>query len=171
MKLKPGDIFFQTSGTWLDAIINFFQSLWSGDKRSIFSHCGIVAASDGATYETSMWRTGFYNLKSRQGRKTLLCVMRHKNMDHVQYLYTPHLSGTLHAIYPYWRLLLFAVGLAKHIHLRNMVCSEIVACFLYSHGMTDTYWGVSVDDLWDQVQTNQDWETVYLKFGWEEKVQ
>jgi hypothetical protein len=162
MKLQPGDVFFQTSGTWLDSIINFFQSLWSGDRRSVFSHCGIVIDEDGTTFETSTWRTGFYNINSRRGRKTVVYVVRHMFMRRLKIAF-PNLSGR---IYPYWRLPLFALGLAKYIHRRNMVCSEIVADFLYNVGIRRSYWGVSVDDLVDQIQSDPAWGEVYFEFGW-----
>jgi len=166
MKLQPGDIFFQTSGTTLDIIINFFQALWSGDKRSIFSHTGIVVNEDGTTFETSPWRTGYFNLNSRRGRKTIVAILRHTHMRYLQTnLHACYLNGV---IYPYWRLPLFALGLAGIVHWRNMVCSEIVADLLTNLGLRKSRWGVSVDKLLDDMMSDPNWEAVYQGFGLEE---
>jgi hypothetical protein len=169
MELKPGDIFFKSGGTLLDSVINFFQSLWSGDNRSVFTHTGVVLDCSGNTFETSEWRTGSYNLSASQGRKTVVAIFRHGMMG-----YTPAIRGCVAVdylngwIYPYWRLPLFALGLAKFIHGRNRVCSELVAAFLNATGMRSRpAWGVSVDQLIDEIHGAPGWELIYLGFGWE----
>ena len=165
MKLEPGDVFFQTSGNILDIIINFFQSLWSGDNRSIFSHCGIILYHDGETFETTGWRTGFGNLSTRQGNKTIVAIYRHREMRELAFDFSARLAGR---IYPYWRLPIFALGLGRLIHGTNMVCSELVAEFLKRTGVrSKSPWGVSVDRLHDELQADNNWKLVYQGFGWE----
>jgi len=161
-KVKSGDIFLLAGSGWLDKIINFFQALYSGDKRSQFTHSGIfILDGMGYTFETTYWRTGQHNLLEEHPGSHIK-ILRWKGMN------LPRVLEGFEAvkdqggrIYPYHRLALFALGLARWIHWKGMVCSEIVACFLAAAGAREGYWGINVDQLNDDTDINPEWKVVY----------
>jgi len=59
-------------------------------------------------------------------------------------------------IYPYWRLLLHLIGLARWIHLgSDTVCSELAEKFLINAGYTmglakKNWWGLTPQELVDE---------------------
>ena len=152
--LQPGDIFLLNSGGWLNKTIDFFQALYSGDHKSDYIHSGVILDAEGKTFETTPWRTGNQNLFTTYPGSILL-IARWKGITP-----TGLVSGygtvrdQMGKIYPYHRLLLFAVHLARWIHWNGKVCSELVSAFLNGAGFTRQVWGVNVDDLHDEIVNN-----------------
>ena len=66
-------------------------------------------------------------------------------------------------VYPYWRLILHAVGLAGLIHGRTMECSVITATFLRAAGfpLRDNPWTYDPDKLADELIEGTDGAFVF----------
>ena len=161
-KVEAGDIFLLAGTGWVDRIINFFQALYSGDTKSEYTHCGVVLGEDGTVFETTRWRTSIRNLfADSSGSQVKILRWSDMSPPKVELGYMA-IEDQLERIYPYHRLALFALGLARWLHWKGMVCSEIVACFLAAAGERDGYWGVNVDQLNDEYTVNREWEVVYV---------
>jgi len=157
--LRPGDEFATINPMALGRIINLVQTVKSVDNASEFTHTGIVSDSHGATVE-ALWTVRSQNLwEAYRGKQVL--VVRNINM-------TPEVCAAGCAKtrkhfgqwYPFHRLLLHAIGLAKWIHWRRLVCSELTAKFEAgcaeaigldrASGFMRNYHGVNPDYLVDR---------------------
>lgn len=159
--LRAGDIFLMEGEKFLDRLINFFQALWNGDRRSSCTHAGVILNDSGDTLETTNWRTGFLNLFTDHPGDSVM-VFRWQGMNPwLAYVSGDAVADQVGRIYPYQRLVLFTVGLAKYIHWRGMVCSELVARFLVACGARGSWWGINVDLLHDDCLNSKEWKLIY----------
>jgi hypothetical protein len=148
MRLKPGDIFFLLGTTWIDAIINLWQAVTGGDKRSSVTHCGVILNAAGDTQETTSWRCQNLNIfQDHPG--SLVYIFRPLAPPEKLQEGIGSIKDQLGKIYPYHRWFLFVLGLAQHIHWRAMVCSEQTARHLAGAGLREAWWGISPDRLFD----------------------
>lgn len=147
MKLRKGDVFAVRTNSALAGMINFCQRIWSWDSESKYNHAGIIIGEDGETFE-SLVRIGRYNLSQYEGQRIL--IARHREMDDLKFEYgflkVKDLDG---AVYPVLRLLLHLLRLAKYVHWKYPVCSELVGKFLNAAGLWRKWWGVNPDNLAD----------------------
>jgi hypothetical protein len=156
IQLQPGDCFVVKTDSKLAGLVNWGQALWSHDNRAEFNHAGIVVKEDGTTFE-SLSRIGHYYLGRYAGSRIL--VVRYGEMIPERFWFgygqVKRYDGKL---YPFWRLPLHLVNVAKFIHWTHPVCSELVGRFLNAAGITpNTGWGTTPDDwadLWREMIRN-----------------
>ena len=157
--LQAGDVFAVDTGTFFGNLINAVQTFWAVDNRSEYKHAGIVASQDGRTFE-ALARIRYADLRDYAGRKVL--IARHVHMSPELFALgfneVRHLDG---AVYPFPRLFLHLVKLAKYIHWRYPVCSELVGKFECGAGLRENWWGLMPDNLADQWRESRYYVTVY----------
>jgi hypothetical protein len=129
--LRPGDIFMVDGGSWFDNVIEWFQTVLSGNRTwARWSHTGVIVAATGRILETTSWRTGYRSLAEHYAGSRIK-ILRWPGM-------TPDLArdglacvaDQVGRIYPYWRLLTHALGLEAKLHGRAMDCTTLAAFFL-----------------------------------------
>ena len=159
--LEQGDIFLLEGVNWFGRVTNWFQALWSRDGKASHNHAGIIVKQDGMTFETTEYETKCLNLFADHGG-SIIQLWRWRGMTASKFV-----AGLCEVreyegkMYPYHRYLLFAVGLAKWIHFKGVVCSELAARFLKGAGERSGFWGVSPDMLHDRFKHSPEWEIIY----------
>jgi hypothetical protein len=149
MKLKAGDVFVVRGDTSISYLIRMFGKFWSSDGECSYNHAGIILDSDGTTFE-SLNKIASYHISQYIGKQIL--IVRHKKMTKAKYCQgwnaVSHLAGT---IYPWWRLFLHAIHLARYLKRSGIpVCSELVGMFENGAGLREVYWGLTPDNLADE---------------------
>ena len=154
--LLPGDILFVDGGHVLDNAIVLFESVWSAlrgrDSAAHWSHTGVLD-TPATVFETTNWRTATRGLHTHYAGSQI-GVWRWAGM-------TPEalraglaaVEGQRGRVYPYWRLILHAVGLAGLVHGRTMECSVLAATFLRAAGLPlrENPWTYDPDKLADEL--------------------
>lgn len=131
-------------------------------QKSTESHCGIILNPAGDTFESKAM-LGRYNLNDYKGR--YIRIYRNVNMT-IHRFDSGWQAVKVHdgQIYPLHRWALFLLpGLAKHFApLPKPVCSELVCKFLRYAGLRPKgFWGVDVDELFDEIRLTSEWILVY----------
>ena len=158
--LKQGDVFCSENTAFFSKMINIMQKINSKDNCSVYSHAGIITSFDGATFEAlSTIRAD--HLKRRKGQKVLIARPIAKSITggaitalDKKLAITEIVSQYNGKRYPWWRIILHAIPFAaKYVsaHGRFLVCSELVAKYLYLiNARHHHYTGTDPDDLADE---------------------
>jgi len=158
--LHQGDIFcVGNPSAKLGRYINRWQIHHSWDRKSTYTHTGIITHEDGRTFESGIpqpgedgWWIGEGSLWNYCGSNIL--IIRHFNFTpEIFYRTFPVLQARWEGKrYPIWRLPLFAAGLAGMLHNIDIpVCSETSAALYTMAGFLPAFWGVYPDMLADLV--------------------
>lgn len=159
IKLVPGMVFAVNSGSALAACINGVQKAKATDNESTYNHAGIITATDGSTFE-ALWKIRHGSLNAYAGKKIIIAM--HKYMSKSKFDQAWQEIAKLDGkIYPVPRLFLHAVGLAKFIHWKYPVCSELVAKFEFEAGLRTNWWGINPDNLADEWRISKYYDVVY----------
>ncbi len=159
--LKPGDYFCVRTDSWIAGAILAVQRIKALDREARYNHAGIVVSADGTTFE-SLRRIGHYDINRYAGCDIL--VARHRDMTPNVFLKgyreVKKWDGT---VYPAWRLVLHALGLAKFLHAIDIpVCSELVVEHCRHAGLCDyPGYGWNPDHLADKFRNYRCYDTVY----------
>ncbi len=164
MEFQEGDILLLRGQTRLGKLINWFQSFWDNrDGASTCTHAAII--SPGGVFEAEWPRTGVSPLSKYDG--SLIEIWRCARIKEVGFapnfwkLYSEQAGW----IFPVWRWAFFAVNLARYVHWKAGVCSEVVTRFLYLYDLVGGWWGWDVDMLADHFHTSPEWTMVYAGKG------
>ena len=168
--LCRGDEFATRNPMAIGNLINICQAARAVDNESYYSHTGIITDPHGTTLE-ALWTVSSQSLwEAYEGAKVL--VVRNYNM-------TPDVYaagfGTVRSHigqwYPVHRLVLHLLGLAKWVHWRRIVCSELTAKFEAgcaekigldrASGFLRNYYGVNPDNLTDRWRESRYYTTVF----------
>ena len=161
MALVSGDILLLSGKRWDSRTIRWFQSLWAKDGRVDYDHAAVVVSKD-VLFEATTPTIGLYNIEPEHYLGSTVKVFRCNGMTFARAVegrkYIFKLSGLK---YPVYRLFLFALRLARFIHWKRMVCSEVAAKFLTDAGFYDRWWGVDVDQLHDYMESDSRFVVVF----------
>lgn len=172
-KLQKGDEFATRNPMWLGRIITFSQKIKAIDNEATYSHAGIIINEDGTTLE-ALWTVKSQNLwQAYQGQHIL--IVRNKYMSNSVFTAGYNkIKKHIGQIYPFHRLVFHLLGIAKFIHWRRLVCSELVAKFeagcaeylsqtlgLDSKGFLRNWYGVNPDHLADRWLLSKYYDVVY----------
>lgn len=162
IELAPGDIFLTVNPMALGRAINAVQSFYSKDGKSTYSHAGIIINPYGATYE-ALWKVESKNIWKHYSGKEVL-IARHRFMNPatasrgIAYIANEHNED----FYPFYRLLFHMLPPLAKISTDKVVCSELVAKFLWRVELMNWYNGCTPDDLHDMICViGSPWEIVY----------
>jgi hypothetical protein len=162
MIIWPGDIFCSSSPTLLGGVTNAVQSFWSVDKRSQYSHSGILIDREGTTIEALLTIRSRNFFDSYKGKQVL--IGRHSQMT-LGRLWNGlvAISGDKGNIYPFHRLLFFMFPpLARYVNFGDWtVCSELTAKFLCGAGLMDFWSGVNPDFVSEMIHNWKNWKVVW----------
>lgn len=161
LKLNPGDQFLAYNSKWLQPIIKTVQKFWSKDNKAIYGHAGIILDSFGTTYE-SLWRVKTRNLyKEYEGKKVLIARYNNMTISKVNSAMMHIRNQHDNDFYPVYRFLFFAFPPLARVSSNKLVCSELVAKFLWYCGIMEYYNGVNPDDLHDEYRKTSGWTIIY----------
>lgn len=162
IKLYSGDLFCSSfPSAKLGGVITFVEKLRARDFHAEYSHAGIITNSAGDTFE-SLWTVKRQNLLAGySGAKVL--IVRYVELHPNKYAEVwPKIEKHEGEIYPVHRLVLHLTGLSKFVHWHRLVCSEMVAKFLYLVGARHKYWfGTNPDHLADEFRHWRVYKIIY----------
>ena len=143
-----GDYFVVHPRGFLADIIQFIQCIYSRDHHSQYTHAGIIIDIDGKSFE-ALARIKRNHIDNYTGRPILIVRDKFMTLEDFEDGFTEirKMEGW---IYPFQRLILHLLGLAKYIHWEFAVCSELVAKFQWANGWRCRWWGVTPDNLADE---------------------
>lgn len=150
--VQEGDIFLVEANPLMSPLTNFIQRWWSKDDTSTFGHSGIIVDEEGNTFE-SRWKVGSNNLFEHYKGKNVL-IARILNFDDQRFFSVMEsLEQHRGEWFPASRMVLHAFRLAKIFHWHKLVCSELVAKYLFLMGVRHHhYFGTNVDDLEEELR-------------------
>lgn len=160
MKLQAGDVFVVRGDTSISYLIRVAGKFWSNDGECTYNHAGIIIDGEGNTFE-SLNRIDHYKLDAYKGNYIL--IVRHKAMSPIKFsdgwAAIKHLDRV---IYPWWRLGLHLVHLARLVHRSGIpVCSELVGMFENGAGLRKVYWGLTPDNLADEWRISKFYSIIF----------
>lgn len=164
MQLQPGDIFASSNPQMLGRLIDFIETIKSRDNDAEYGHTGIIIKEDGTTVE-ALWSIGTQNLfNDYKGQKVVIARWTGMTPESYQKGFDA-IKGHIGSTYPYYRLLLHALGISKIIHFKTPVCSELTQKFLINAGATTisgkTFWGLTPDDLIDEWRISRHFDILH----------
>lgn len=164
MQLQPGDIFASSNPQMLGRLIGWIQKIQSHDNHAEYGHTGIIVKADGTTVE-ALWSISSQNLfEAYKGQKVVIARWTGMTPESYQKGFDA-IKGHIGSTYPYYRLLLHALGISKIIHFKTPVCSELTQKFLINAGATTisgkTFWGLTPDDLVDEWRVSRYFQLIY----------
>lgn len=159
--LAPGDLFAVKSRDTLGAAINLLQKFWdTALDDSEYCHNGIITKPTGETLE-AVATVREQNIFTAYAGKEVL-IARHRSMTESRYLSgMAKVAPNVGQWYPVHRLFLHLLHLAKYVHWRAVVCSELVAKFLVGAGLRRSWFGVTTDNLTDQWKESKFYDIVF----------
>jgi hypothetical protein len=163
-KLQAGDVFCTSNPQSLGKAIRFIESTRSADEKAEYSHAGIIIDANGKTLE-AIWHIESQMLwDAYKGEKVLIARWSGMTPEAFQKGYDV-VKSEIGMTYPYYRLLLSLFGLARIIHFKGTVCSELAQRFLINAGVItlsgQNYWGVTPDDLADEWKISKYFSIVF----------
>jgi hypothetical protein len=165
--LNAGDIVLTRNPNWFGKIINFIEAMQSLDHRSRYGHSLIIVNGAGTTFEALAPRIRYRNFwECYVG--TDVCVGRWNTLDHDRF------TKGFQAVakhegqpYPTWRLFLHLLGLAKVVHWKIPVCSELCVKFL-NYALRDDnmyefdhWFGWQPDDLYHAMRAWKHFDIIF----------
>jgi hypothetical protein len=159
INLSSGMEFAVNSGSNLAKAINCAQKIKALDDESSHNHAGIIVCNKGRTFE-ALWKIGFSDLDEYKGCNMI--IVCHKLMSQRTFDDAFSRIVTFNGkLYPVPRLFLHMVGLAKFVHWKYPVCSELVAKFDYECGFRRNWWGINPDNLVDEWRISKHYEIIF----------
>jgi hypothetical protein len=159
--LAPGDLFAVKDRDTLGAAINFLQRFWdTALDDSEYCHNGIITRPTGETLE-AVATVREQNLFDAYAGEEVL-IVRHTAMTEGRFLTgMAKIAPNIGQWYPVHRLLLHLLRLAKYVHWRAVICSELVAKFLVGAGLRRSWYGVTPDNLTDQWKESKHYDIIF----------
>lgn len=159
-EVKPGDIFCSRNPMALGRAICAVQSFWDRDGEAEYSHAGLILDSAGTSFE-SLWTVKNGNIYNdyRDG----IIIGRHKSMSSRMFniAFNGVTSQRVGQIYPFYRLLFHLFPPIAKVSLGRVVCSELVAEFLYACSIMGFWKGVTPSYLVDIIRRWKWWKIMY----------
>jgi hypothetical protein len=159
MNLEPGMVFAVCSDSWLASAINWCQKVKATDNESEYNHAGLITSRTGTTFE-ALSKIGYGRLSGYKDCHIIIAKHRAMTDDLFNQGFKPikTLDGSL---YPAPRLALHLLGLAKFVHWKYPVCSELVAKFEFEAGLRKNWWGINPDNLADEWKISKYYDVIY----------
>jgi hypothetical protein len=166
IRLEQGDVFATKNPQSLGKVITFMEMLRCESKSAEYSHAGIIQDAMGKTLE-AVWHIEEQNIfEAYKGDKVIIARWNGMTPETYQKGWDS-VKGEIGEIYPYSRLLLHFLGLARWIHLGNdTVCSELAEKFLINAGYTmglagKNWWGLTPEELVDEWRISKYFNIVF----------
>lgn len=153
--LKPGDVFFVDGGGLFDNIIEWFQSIWGGNRTwARWSHVGYIVNQHGKILETTSWKTSYRSLADYYAGSRIKILRWPGMTEEMSWNSLAAMSEQVGSVYPYWRLLAHAIGLEAILHGRSMECAVLTASLLKNAGfpLSMSSWSYGPRELVDEME-------------------
>jgi len=169
LKLLAGDEFTTKNPMALGVAINVVQTVKAVDNDSDYTHAGIITGPDGTSIE-SLWTVKSQNIyRAYAGQRIMIVRNAHMSIPVFLAGYEK-VKPNIGQWYPFPRLLLHMIGMAKWVHWGHVVCSELVAKFEAgcaeklgeeNHGFLRNWYGVNPDNLVDRWRDSKHYEVIF----------
>ena len=153
--ILPGDVFGTRNPQSLGRAIICVEAWKAEALCAEYSHAGIILNSAGATFE-AVWHIETQNIfEAYKGQRVIIARWHGMCPDAFAKGWSA-VKDEAGMTYPYCRLALHLLGLAKWIHFgKGTVCSELAEKFLINAGYTmglagRNWWGLSPQELVDE---------------------
>jgi hypothetical protein len=164
--LLPGDVFATRNPNGLGKAICLAEKLKSPDGKAEYGHTGIIQDAQGKTLE-AVWTIAEQNLfEAYKGDRVLIARFAESENAWTLRKGFEAVCPLKNRMYPFHRLLLHAIGLARWIHwMKTPVCSELTAMFLVNTGVPmsfgGNYWGITPDNLVDEWRISKHFDIIF----------
>ena len=165
INLQQGDIFATQNPQSLGKIITLFEAARDESGKAEYSHAGIILDDKGTTFE-AVWHIEKQNLLTDyKGSKVI--IARWTGMNQLTFDKGWNSVRSEEGMtYPYYRLFLHMLGLARWIHLgSDTVCSELAEKFLINAGAImiagKNWWGLTPQELVDEWRISKYFEVIF----------
>ena len=162
-KIQSGDLFLVAGTGDISKGILLFERIWGRDNVSMFSHAGVICTKEGLTLEAlpSGFKQGSF-FDEYIGKKILLVRPMSVSVDTMNKAFEKFGNDHVGDRYPFGRLILHALGLARFFKSDTDVCSEGVAELCYLFGIRHNRWnGVTPDDLEEEFRNWKCYQIIY----------
>jgi hypothetical protein len=163
--LQPGDGFATANPQSLGKAITFIEALKANSITAEYSHAGIIQDAHGKTLE-AVWHIEEQNIfDAYKGQKVIIFRWTLMTPEAYQKGFDA-VKDEIGMTYPYYRLVLHVIGLAKFIHLgKDTVCSELYEKFILNAGaiMTEgkNWWGITPQGIVDEVRISRYFDVIF----------
>jgi len=145
--LEAGMEFASRNPQGLGMMINLFQKFQSIDNDSIFTHTGLIYDANGVTFEARN-KLDHYHIDDYKGQHVM--IVRPKMLTPEVWTNAwEDLKQYDGKTYPYFRLVLHLLRMAKYVHWETPVCSELTAKYEVILLLRKMWWGINPDNLAD----------------------
>jgi hypothetical protein len=163
--LQPCDCFATANPQSLGKAITWIEAAKDDSMSAEYSHAGIIQDAHGKTLE-AVWHIEEQNLfDAYKGQKVI--IFRWTGMTVSAFVKGFNaVKDEIGMTYPYYRLLLHFIGLAKFIHFgKDTVCSELAEKFLLNAGAVMTegknWWGITPQEIVDEVRISKYFDVIF----------
>ena len=162
--LQPGDVFCTENPQGLGTLIKIAEEFRNESGTAIYTHSGIIIDSKGTTFE-ALWHIAEQNIfEAYKGQKVLIARWSGMMPDAFQKGFDS-VKDELGRTYPYYRLLMYLIGMEKWIHFKTPVCSELTEKFLENAGAMmiagTNWWGITPDELATEWRISKYFNVIY----------
>lgn len=140
-------------------MIRGMEGLYNTDHNPVmYSHAGLIIDETGTTFE-SYWTVTRHNMFDRYTGHDIL-IARYNQINDIKFDHGFECIAKHEGeFYPIQRLLFYAFGVAKMVHWKKYVCSELVARYLHEVCKWDLifdfeeYFGMTPDNVMDVIRS------------------
>lgn len=159
VKLEKGDCFVVKTDGAVSAPIRLVEKVKDLCGEAVYNHAGIIISEAGDTFE-SLQRIDHYTIHDYKGSQIL--IFRHISMtDTLFEKGWAAIAGYDGKMYPWWRMPLFLLGIAKWVHCTYPVCSELLKKFEWGCGIVKHWAGYTPDNIADEVAISRYYTVKY----------
>lgn len=165
VELKPLDFFASSNPTSakLGKVINWIQAWNAPDRKSRYTHAGLIVDKTGTIFEAGVKRKGETGLHKNllrnlfeeySGSDVIVCRSGLVTDEMVGKYLFPVIQEYNEEVYSYWRLVFFMYPpIARRLGVKKFgVCSELVSMPYARAEILDYWMGKSPDNLVDMVR-------------------
>lgn len=159
LKLQKGDIFCVYTHNILGQLINFCQKVWQKDNRCSYSHAGLMVSPTNS-FE-ALWKVKEQNIYEAYAGSYIL-IGRHEKMNDELFEFAfSQIEHYRNNWYPVHRIFLQLIPPLAKTSFGFVVCSELVAKFLYRAYILSWWKSMNPADLEDIILYNKGWSVVF----------
>lgn len=161
VKVRRGDIFLSRNPMWLGRLINWVQALDAIDKKSTYSHAGVIVNDMGDTIE-AVWTIKEGNIwDDYKGDMVLIArpvkVSKSSINEGINII-----RKNLGRWYPFHRFFMMIIPpIARRVGGTVGVCSEETIRYANGAGMNIDWRGKTPDNIHDMVKDSRSWDIIY----------
>jgi hypothetical protein len=149
--LKAGDVICTENPMALGSAINTVSSFYSPDRKSKYTH-SLIMLNEWKTFEATWFVESHDLFEKYEGMPVLIGRPLDVTPNNISISIKELEDKHRNQLYPVPRLFLHLFNVAQFVHWKRLVCSELVAKFLFKIGVRNhRYFGTSPDNIADDI--------------------